>query len=259
MKTLIYTSLLIALFAITTKSQIVYTDVDPDTTIVIPSTVPCDGCDSSHYYYFDLNHDDTLDFYLIAKHYQIYEGGWYDQYLTWLATLNNNKSAWGYHVENDTIGDNLYWQGHTDISQGGAWPLPPCEGYAGLKLIKNNQIYYGWVRMELFNWGIIIKDYAFNSEAELPILGGQITGLENVFDTSNVNIYLNQNILNVDFINNSIYSGTITIYNVSGQQIKNINISGNHNIIDMSNFNTGTYIIKVDNNNSVYSKSIIIE
>ena len=257
MKKLIYTPILIALFAITTKAQIVYTDVDPDTTIEAPSTVPCEGCQSANFFYFDINDDDTLDFKVSAAHYQIYDAGWHDQYSISVLPLNNNKCAWGFHIDNDTIGNNLYWQDYTLISD--SWPYQ-TEGYAGLKLIKNNQNYYGWVRMEWSHYvKATIKDYAYNSVAGQLILAGQTTGIESIYDTSNVNIYLSGMSLNVNITNPTIPNGYISVYNISGQQIKTVNITSSLSSISMNDCSHGTYVVKVICGDSVITKSIIIQ
>lgn len=47
--------------------------------------------------------------------------------------------------------------------------------YMGLKFIKGSNAYYGWVRLYLDTYlrKLIVKDYAYNSNTDKPILAGQ--------------------------------------------------------------------------------------
>lgn len=49
------------------------------------------------------------------------------------------------------------------------------DKYMGLKLIKDSKVYYGWVRLYLNTYlrKLIVKDYAYNSTPNQPILAGQ--------------------------------------------------------------------------------------
>ena len=82
---------------------------------------------------------------------------------------------------------------------------------------------------------------------------------ENEFSSNNVNVYPNPVI---DFINvtskNLITS--ITVFNLSGQQLFNKKpISTGTNIIDVSQFKSGLYLLKIDTETASYTKKILIK
>ncbi len=66
-------AMLLSLHVTKTDAQIVYTDIDPDTTIYLPK-VPW-NYDSAHHYHLDLNGNDTIDFNITIRHYYYYSLG----------------------------------------------------------------------------------------------------------------------------------------------------------------------------------------
>lgn len=75
--------------------------------------------------------------------------------------------------------------GHCQSSFSGNW-LNVLDKYAGLKINENNLTYYGWARLScsyrravapnrplIISGQLILKDYAFNSLPNQPILAGQ--------------------------------------------------------------------------------------
>ena len=67
------------------------------------------------------------------------------------------------------------------------------DGYVGLQLIHAGQTYYGWVRMDVNvtagSASMTIKDYAYNSIPNQPILAGQTTAtgiIENYLASSEI-------------------------------------------------------------------------
>ncbi|OFY17833.1 MAG: hypothetical protein A2W98_06500 [Bacteroidetes bacterium GWF2_33_38] len=245
------------MLAMSANAQIIYTDVDPDTTIICPAQVPCTGCDSSQIFYLGLNHDNILDFRLVAQIYQFEEGNWYDAYdlrIEIMAPLSPNRTGWSKMNYGDEIGPDYFWQTGSTFN---SW-INNDEYYMGLRLFKDNQYYYGWVLVKLvvtYNRGLTIKEYAYNTIPQLPIKAGEGTvGIDNIEITDN-NIYITNKTLNIVNLSPDCI---IDLYNMSGQKMNTYNITGNHNSFDLSAYSEGVYVLKVQCNKSVYSKTIIV-
>ena len=165
------------------KSIIVYTDVNPNITITAIGGT----------YYLDLNKDGNNDFSLqkISGTNEFY-GGKFQYKTISLTPLNNNyrsdADAHKMHI-GDSIGSTNGWADNIILRTarrssppGGPWNdweylgdwSESSDGYAGLRIIIDGQIYYGWVRLSVnFFKGFTIKDYAYNSTPNLPIKAGQ--------------------------------------------------------------------------------------
>ena len=195
------------LCSLRSEAQIIYTDVNPDDTI---HDADYSSATNAHYY-LDLNNDGTTDFDLIQA-YSIYvlNSGTLCAYTKRIWSCNaipKNISS----IASDSIGGlalspssaingGLTWKdstssyynklanfsstsvrhcpppsspGYSDSS--GHW-LNQNDKYLGLKIIKNGLTYYGWIRLQIVSASsIIVKDYAYNSIPNQPILAGQTT------------------------------------------------------------------------------------
>lgn len=82
----------------------------------------------------------------------------------------------------------------------------------------------------------------FEEDGTITIIGGTLATPESVFD-SNVVVYPNPT---TDDLNISIPNGAyeIAIFDLSGKLVLKSNINGNQ-IVNISNFNTGSYILKI--------------
>jgi hypothetical protein len=181
------------------NSTIIYTDVKPDSVIKYGVR---------QQYNLDLNNDGITDFIIGFNYIQnrcggegvanrmseyISPVGGYNQVLDTnggppapAGTLNSSAVIGPDAQWSATPGQNLLT---VENSQGtcpwgtnhfGAW-YNVSDKYLGLKFIKNNNIYYGWVRLTSsgtsltnFNeYSLTLKDYAYNSIPNQSILAGQ--------------------------------------------------------------------------------------
>ena len=73
---------------------------------------------------------------------------------------------------------------------------------------------------------------------------------------NNIHIYPNPStgIVNVE----NVAGSTILVYNVLGEVVSSIANADQFNAIDLSNFDNGTYIVKILSNNNVYTKKLIL-
>lgn len=114
--------------------------------------------------------------------YKLYFGYGFDSNAVVTATNVNNPLAMNF---NDVISSGATFfnsgylkyrkAGQCGNSTSGVWPNL-IDHYLGLKLIVGSNTYYGWARMQinLLNpTSCIIKDYAYNSIPNQPILAGE--------------------------------------------------------------------------------------
>ncbi len=268
-----YRILLITLLALglnikQAKTQIVYTDIDPDTTIYEPNVQSQDSIVS---YYFDLNLDSINDFSFWARHYhyQMQDGVWLSMQRR-TVTCNTCKVSGGCTIFddrndiylNDTVNQNLIWDNDMSVlidifALSMYCALPTGDIYCGLKLIVNTDTYYGWVRCTATSNSITIKDYAYNSTPNEYILAGQTTlGTEPPSLSDNISIYENNGFLTVDFNEKIGPKGHINIYNYLGALVKTEQINGLNNSVSLRDLTSGIYIVHIVTEDGIINKKI---
>jgi len=264
-------AMLFSLFAVKIKAQIVYTDIDPDTTIYMP-VVPW-NIDSSHVYYLDLNGNDTIDMNIIIRNYYQYSGG--PNFGKSLYILRETDSfvsggcAIGGSREDissgDTINEKLNWDEikylfHSLNFMSFTCELPDLDTYFGLMIFAVSDTLYGWVRCSATDTSITIKDYAYNSTSNEYILAGQtVSGYDTLTLKNQINIYESNNSLNVDFSNVLFAQGLIKIYNTFGVLLKTASIIGLNNTLNISEISQGIYIIRIETPSAILNKQIYIQ
>jgi len=185
----------------TDSSTIVYTDVNPDSVIL--QLAPA-------LYKLDMNNDGIADFefdrsrIVLCNDYETGSIGYAANFQLKPLNVSNavitNGSGLASALDSSKgIAPDSLWattsqilvygptslRGHCPYFMKGNW-INVLDKYVGLKFIKNNQTYYGWARLSssfhralpparplLVSGQLILKDYAFNSIANQPILAGQ--------------------------------------------------------------------------------------
>jgi len=267
------TALLISLIAAKTNAQIVYVDIDPDTTIYVPD-VPW-TIDSSHHYLFDLDNDGIKDFGITARNYYFYSIG--PQWGTSLSIYRYNNSnakiaggcVSGGYREDINLGDSinffLNWGNGKYIyfnvqNVGFTCDLPIGVAYFGLMLFENTDTLYGWVRCTATTNSITIKDYAYNTIPNMPILAGQTElGIGNFAQSPNINIYENSGYLYVNIAHPSQAQGNIRIYSQQGALVKAVSINEQQNSIPLASLAQGIYIVQVTTQTDIVNKQIFLQ
>lgn len=217
-------SVFISLFLILSNlinAQVVYTDVTPDYIINNPE------------YPIDLNNDGQIDLSII---YTTYGDQMYQEYETAL-NLNENISIIKYSQKkdpdiftrifnhDDTIKTNSEWEHHDEIfthiaidhmgkvlSIQGGWDTINM-GYLALRLEKNSEFYYGWLRLYYTNnfyHNLALADFAINSiPNEEIIAGNEIPNMATSLTTKDVDDYMDGRDVEVNFtraIDESLFS-----------------------------------------------------
>lgn len=162
------------------KAQIVYTDMNPDSSLVCTY-----GC--SQQCNLDIDQDDVDDFFVKVFTSVCGVGDPQNHYATCGAFGNNQILQVNEYpaklILNDSIAADSYWSsGGTlrsmtfcpTIKYSGNWL---SGGFLGLKLEKGSDTYYGWVQLGVIvgpgSSTVTIIDIAFNSIADQSILAGQ--------------------------------------------------------------------------------------
>ena len=263
------------LFSATANAQIIYTDVIPD------STIYCVGNPTLNYN-LDLNNDANNDFILTAYYYGM-------QYIScvYASPLNGNAlkdtSINTINVPiplqfNTVIDSNLLLQQSWDTSGYNVLkkigiPGPPglwdnlSDYYLGLKLLQSGQTYYGWVRLRVdvtsSYASFIIRDYAYNSIPNQPILAGETiaTGvIENSF-ASSICLFPNpaNNHLTISFGSNN-KKVEVTIADITGTIIYKTSAFAAQKIeVNTKEFAEGVYLVQVQSEDFSATKKLVIE
>jgi len=275
------------LFSASANAQIVYTDVIPDSTMnCIGSSLSC-----TKNYNLDLNNDAITDFVLAAFHVAPPQIG-LDKYSNVTASPLNGNAVKdtlvnSIHVSiplqfNTVIDSNLLlsqsWQtsGSHSLKNGiyggsssdtvwGLWDSL-SDYFLGLRILQSGQTHYGWVRLRVdvtrSYASFIVKDYAYNSIPNQPILAGQTitTGIiENAF-ASSINLFPNpaNNQLTIILgINNQKVD--VAISDINGKTIYSTTTNGMQMIdVNTKDFAAGIYAVQIKAVDFIGTKRLII-
>ena len=271
------------LFSASANAQIVYTDVTPD-QVISATTIP-----STEDYNIDLNNDGINDYKIscsrsggicpLAPSSRLYINFISDSALNSNAVVTGTSITYPLAMNlNDSISSGLSFSsfGYLRRNTSGG----PCTGtfgvwsysidrYLGLKLIVGGNTYYGWARMQIdVVTGIpscTIKDYAYNSIPNQPILAGDTgtvpTGIfENSFAASinifpipagnHLSIALGSNSKNVEVAIADI-TGKI-VYTTTAYETNKIEVNTNE-------FAEGIYIVQIQSGEFISTKKLIIK
>jgi len=255
-----YGALTVAIAAVSNASgQIIYTDVDPDF-----------GGDSLNFL-LDLDNDGITDYDIdhrpgtnsanairvLNSEYNailgMNAGGNYNYpwALNYSDVISNGASTWLYHSVFQTLNWNScsytysQWCGVTDK-------------YLGLEFHIGGVVHYGWARLDvpLDSSGWVIKDYAYNSTPDAPILAGQtmIFGIEDQ-SFNNFSYFVNTN--NQLNLRADLPLEGVQLFNVAGQQVVSQKLANTNEVVDLASFTTGVYFVTVTIDGSSKSFKII--
>ncbi len=280
------------LFSESANAQIIYTDVIPDSTLYCQCQVQ--NCFVTKSYTLDLNNDANNDFILTANlmSFNAISNGSVsivpqvnNTFIT--TSLNTVKKL----VLGDTISSSQAWHDTTFqylkkwnylpgnppiLKDTGEWDTV-VDGYIGLQLIHAGQTYYGWLRINVdvtySSASFTIKDYAYNSIPNQPILAGQTitTGIfENSF-ASSINLFPNPatNHLTIA-LPNANEKVEIIITDITGKIIYTITATdpdspGSYRDLEQKievntkDFAEGVYVVQIHVANLITTKKLVIK
>ncbi len=258
--------ILLITFSPIIKSQVIYTDINPDTTLIANSSNPF------HYYYMDINQDSIIDFKL--AHFAP-SSSWVEAeiYCQW----GNNQEeevldSSGNPIPlklNMPIGQSSgIWHNTVSGSTNGALFVPDgiTDKYLGLRIQLSGQWHYGWAKVDVPSGAtsFTIKGFAFNTNANQAInagdtVGSPSTSIPEMEKMENLNVYTSGSYININVSDNSYLGGIATIYNLAGQEVKSVTIHQakfNLNVVDLSK---GLYFLSVRNNSQMQTRKVVIQ
>ena len=275
---------LVMMFSVGAKAQIVYTEVLPD------STMYCAGIGSCYLSYnLDVNNDANYDFTLEAQKIPIGSSSVKTVSVTPLHgnavrdTLVDSIIVSMPLPFNAIIDSNLLLQQSWQTSGLNALKVYfnlPTQGlwdnvsdyYLGLRLLQSGQTYYGWVRLRVdvtsTYASLIIRDYAYNTIPNQPILAGQTMTTAIIENTlaSSMNIFPNpaSNELTTNFTLEEPADVQFVLYDIVGNLIvlaseENYAAGPNRKEMNVEQVPSGIYQLAIKTNQSVISRKVIVQ
>ncbi len=272
------------------NAQIVYTDINPDTSI-IRTRLPQRGHVSTEHN-MDVNNDGILDLKFILTS-SIITGFFPGQPTSITGSVSAtplNGSAIlsgssGYPAKmnlNDSINANVNWSALTSqvmISKTtssttttiGNWNTT-TDGFLGLRVIAGSQTHYCWIRLsvEAYTSGanaaiLVSKDFAYNSIPNQPILAGETgsvtTGISENSFASSINLFPNptKNHLTIDLGSNN-KKIEVTIADITGKVIyTTVTTDTNMVEVNTNDFSEGIYVVQIQAADFIGTKKLVLE
>ena len=274
------------LFSASTNAQIVYTDVNPDSSV---SVIAITGNPAVYKdYYLDLNNDANSDFILnvyTVKTMQSTYSSVSASPLNGNAVKDTLVSAVNVSIPlefNDVIDSNILlqqtWQtsgyhklrARASAINSGLWNVG-SDNYLGLRLLQSGQTYYGWVRLSVSMpvggpgafATVNIRDYAYNSIPNQPILAGEgqptTTGIIENSLASSISIFPNPatNHLTIALGSNN-KEVEVNIADINGKIIYKTNATQKIEI-NTKDFAAGIYTVQIKTSDFIATKKLIIQ
>ncbi len=252
------------LSCVTARGQVLYTDVDPDSTVSATTTEQEKG------YYIDLDHDGHYEFevrhfnpdpQLISVELQnapdpsivgqvLIGSDGHARVLSFADTVGKNSSTWGH----DCCGilNDPWYSGE--------------DSYFGFRVKKSGKWHYAWARITIpvDRSSFTIKDFAYNQTPDSPIVAGQTTtaAVQNYTVAQKDDIQVFPNPLSSSatiHFNSQLLNAHLVLCNMLGEQVKEISgISGNEIVLDRAGIANGVYVLRLLAGNTVISSTMIL-
>lgn len=246
-------------------AQIIYTDINPDSTTIIPG----------NFYNLDLDNDGTFDF---SFNLNFGSTSSYTSQQVGVTPAGSNAIAGdtvGAYIypfafnSGDTVKSTLQFNVGSNQSMGsyfgagysyGNW-LGVTDKYIGLQFYIGTQIHYGWARLDVDSTAsqFTIKDYAYNGTPNAFIFAGE-TGVgitENALSSVTSIFSSNKNVI-IRFLNELPINTEVKIINALGQTIYNASVNEKEISIDLSKEKIGIYFVSISKEKIVFTKKVYI-
>jgi hypothetical protein len=273
------------MFSASANAQIVYTDVNPDTTVTC-STYPCNKS-----YNLDLNNDGTVDFtlYSIFDSLHCTPSIFSPNVIKQQVYVTSQSGNGTFSLMNsaimmnasDTISSNLGFSPNPGMLRSvqfdscglgsyGNW-TSTSDHFLGLQMTVGANTYYGWARLNVDVPGstspvyFTLKDYAYNNVLNQPILAGQTTttGISPLsFGAgSGVRLFPNpaKDKLTIDLAT-SINEVEVTIADITGKIIyKTTALNAQKVDVNTQDFAAGIYAVQILTTDFIATRKLVIK
>ncbi len=278
-----YTTIALSAIAADASSQIIYTDIR-DTTLInngdfFDIDLNNDGINdieislnkfssfgsySSYYYQFKtysveadgLNSANVNA--VFNSNYTIYEAA----ALSRSSSINSSLNTWNNYAYVGGSFSSVYSGPSYSSSSSAVFGQFAGNGdkYLGVRFNIGTSVHYGWVRLDMAtNFDITIKDFAFDTTANAPILAGDTgisVGLTEI-NEGQLEMYSQNNSL--VFPNGLVETSEIRIYDLKGQLIERSRALPSQGQIQLRKQYQGIYIVEVNQGKSVFRKKLWLE
>ena len=119
-------------------------------------------------------------------------------------------------------------------------------------------MHYAWMRVELLNFSVIIKDYAYQSQPNVPMLACDTTNLATGFSEYNhQQFYFSQqnNSINISSFQ-KLSDANISVYDLLGKEILQQPFEGKETTITIDK--KGIYFVEVNSEKGIFRKKFFI-
>ena len=149
------------------------------------------------------------------------------------------------------------------VFEGGAWLPETIDKYVGIRFTDSlDCMHYGWIRCSVEDNGtkLTVKDYAYETKCDVCIAAGDAIG-DTTLPILDINclysvVFTCNKIL---YVKTEAYAGCSLLFNnLQGQNLLQKDLKENLTTIDLEGFPVGIYIVRLLNQESVYTKEINI-
>lgn len=263
-------------------AQVIYTDEEPDIILSeSPQGIWLDidengsndiGLQNYSFtvYSFSLQETYTFQFLLAFR---------YDPMNAIAGSINSDETCFPYALtEGEVINAELNWQ--TDLTQFLAFKgfhsgilidsgysenwynsiiSETIDHYLGIRFIdESGNNHYGWIRCDVLDKGrtLIIKDYAYETEPDHPIVAGDSIHYLDVASPHNLNaeIYSYENIITIN-LHEFLENTEVHIYDLDGKEIYSGELVNQYSQIHLT-VDQGVYFIQLVSGDKKFTKKI---
>ncbi len=275
-----------------TFSQAIYTDINPDVVLDEPDEIfgiDLDDDGLNDFNFFNESFKTTV-FYMNLANVKALLVGAFDTMQNGIVGSTGFLSGSGgftyyrpYALEQDELigsSDNFYNDNYQTLAKEidkfdspfsnthlGNWysfyGVEIIDKYLGFRFTDEESVQrYGWIRCSVIDSGrtLIIHDYAYELQPDYPIMAGDTShyvDINNLSNTVTATVYSFYKSIYVH-INN--YENThLIISNIVGKVVLSKELDNISELINMSNYTPGIYLVTIRQDDKIYSKKVNVE
>jgi len=134
--------------------------------------------------------------------------------------------------------------------------------FIGVRINQNSNWHYGWIRVDVASDAkkIIVKDYAFCTLPNQPVRAGKtVLSVKSLEENDLLDIFISNKQLHLNFKENFDRKFILQIFSNNGKEIYKEILNFNDQVIDLSYYVPGAYIVRLLIEEEIYTKLIIIQ
>lgn len=272
----IYAVVILMMFSVSANAQIIYTDLDPDVTIDRESG----GAPLT--YSIDLNNDGIFDVTLstyrvfssifrpnviettaITSSQILLNSNYTNNRVAYLSAgsiIGNSSQTWDATSQARRLYQQPQFSTTVDPSN---WPFNE-DRFLGVRFLVGGNWFYGWVRISLPSISsFTIRDYAYNSAPNQPILAGETgtLGLNENHVASQISIFPNpaSNQLTIS-LKSFQPEVEVSIVDITGKTVHKIKETETRKIeVYTTDFASGIYLVQIKATDFIETKKLIVK